>query len=53
MVLTELLAVRLAVSARGRAGTTSDRQCVTGTRKIGVVEDATFQYLLCNVSEIL
>ena len=45
--------MRLAVSARGRAGTAIDRQCVTGTRKIGVVEDATFPYLLSDVSEIL
>ena len=45
VVLAEYLAMRLAVSAKGRAGTASDRQCVTGTRKIGVVEDATFLYL--------
>jgi len=53
MVLAELLAMRLAVSATGRAGTASDRQCVTGTRKNGVVEDATFPYLLSGVNEIL
>jgi hypothetical protein len=44
MVLAELLAMRLALSVEGRAGTASDRQCVTGTRKIGVLEDATFPY---------
>jgi hypothetical protein len=53
MVLAELLVMQLAGRAKGRAGTASDRQCVTGTRKIGVVEDATFPYLFSDVSEIL